>query len=109
MIDATKDFNEINLSIAKMEAELALAKARRADILLEGDDKQLASRIHKKTCRERHDGYNCYWNHEQSNGMTDWAGTQHELFLTKAQRILEIVDMDTAVKLVDLVTDRGMR
>lgn len=66
------------------------------------ESQQLAELIHEKTCKshEKFDFYiHCDWN------LNDWSspGLSRERYLHKANRILKIVNLDTAEKIINIL------
>lgn len=59
---------------------------------------QLAEELHNKLCHSDH-VYGCWWYYDTGN----WSEPVRIKYAEKASKILEIVDLDTAMKIVKCI------
>ena len=89
---------ELERTVIKARQELAAAEAKLADFQAMEPAKQLATTIHDKTCHMEHTE-TCGWFYEN-----DWnQGWTKKRYLRQANKILEVVDFDEAMKVVALL------
>ncbi len=82
--------------IAELEAKLAEKKKEKAKFDAMPERQRLAEIIHEKQCTWNHtDG--CGWYYES----WEKPGYSRNEYLEKADKLLKIVDYDTAIKVVD--------
>lgn len=61
------------------------------------EDKMLAGILHENMC-DHHAQHHCNWCNED-----DWESSEHQYFLEKARKALEITDYCTAIKLSNIL------
>lgn len=86
---------DLDKQIAETEKELGRLRARKQALDDLTPDKRLAELLHRTMCHYNHtDG--CGWHYE------NWTDPRHarKQYLAMAQRLLKVVDEDTATKVV---------
>jgi len=77
---------------------------KQADLLLT-EPQQLAIYIHTKKCKANHtDG--CSWYYDIKDLEHDWTSYTHKEYLKKAIGVLDILDFETAKKVVDQLFEK---
>lgn len=97
---------QIAATIAELQAQLNEALTEQADLEALTEAQQLAIALHdRKTGLGRFVGIDD-WDLEikdmNGNAGAGWAGKEHQRWVTKAQEVLAITDMNTALKLADV-------
>lgn len=84
--------------LKELEDEIAKLKEEHAEQLSLSEDRQLAEFLHDKLCK---------WNHVDGCGWFyyNWTdpGQDRTVWINKARRVLKVVDIDTAKKVVNLL------
>ncbi|AMN31062.1 hypothetical protein BFS06_14520 [Clostridium perfringens] len=79
--------------------ELRRNLKRKADELLL-PEQRLAIYMHKNMCKYNHTS-ECSWDYEINDLMHDWTRSTHLEYLNKAKGLLELLDFETAKKVID--------
>lgn len=67
-------------------------------------NRRLAIRLHDMMCLNKQNGLTCDWFYEIDNDKHDWGGHEHQRWLEKADKILELTnDVELIENVVSII------
>lgn len=94
MMTSKERVEQLRVQLAK--AEIELARQEELSSSIPAEVKEVAEKLHKKTCHQNHtDG--CSWYYD--NGS--WTEYSRKKYLSKAEKLLSITTADVVFKILD--------
>ena len=89
---------ELTTKITQLRNEITKAEQKVGDFEKLTPAQELATEIHKAFCQAATYDDGCMWGYEKK-----WDAYNHDRYLKKAIRILQITDLKTAVEVIGLI------
>ena len=97
----SREIEELEREIREKKKRLEAMREEEPRLQRYGPEYTLAVALHQKFCHWNHIDV-CGWRYEIKNSIHDWTGSSHKMYLEKAQKVLNEVNLDveTILKVV---------